>query len=185
MPGPVADAVKKLEDVIKAMEKQRADDRKWLLDNARRLDQMEAQVREQTLEAREYARCKCNDIDVRLRAALDDKIPKLVADSLGHTHEVTSPGAASAEAKLLVSLAAHAAKLASITDARCKMTEKYVEGSLTAQEMKLTSATEKFAERIDAFELLVEAHQSQTEQHQAYLKSMHDAKPGEEQTLMG
>ena len=34
-PDPVADSAKRLEDVIKAMEKQRADDRKWLLDNAR------------------------------------------------------------------------------------------------------------------------------------------------------
>ena len=60
----MADAVKKLEDVIKAMEKQRADDRKWLLDNARRLDQMEAQVHEQTLEAKEYAHDKCKDVGV-------------------------------------------------------------------------------------------------------------------------
>ena len=52
---------------------------------------MEAQVREQTLEVKEYARGKCNDIDVRLRAELDEKIPKLVADSLGHTREVNWP----------------------------------------------------------------------------------------------
>ena len=74
------------------MEKQRADDRKWLLDNARRLDQMEAQVLEQTLEAKENARGKCNDIDVRLRAELDKKIPKLVAESLGHTRESLALG---------------------------------------------------------------------------------------------
>ena len=136
-------------------------------------------MREQTLEAKEYARGKCNDIDVRLRAELDEKIPKLVADSLGNTREVNGPGAASAEAKLLASLAAREAKLSNIINVRCKMIEKYFEGALTAQEMKLTSATENFSERIDALELLVKAHQSQTEQHQAYLKSIHDAKPGE------
>ena len=78
----------------------------------------------------------------------------------GARGEVISPGAASAEAKLLVSLAAQEANLVSITDARCKMMEKYVEGSLTAQEMKLTSATEKLSERIDALELLFKAHQA-------------------------
>ena len=31
---------------------------------------------------------------------------------------------------------------------------------------------------------MVTAHQNQTEQHQAYLKYMHDAKPGEEMTLL-
>ena len=159
----MTDAVKRPEDVIKAMEKQRADDRKWLLDNARRLDQMEAQVREQTLEAKEYAHDKCKDIDARLRAELDEKVFKFVANSLGNTHEVNGPSAASAEAKLLASLAAHEAKLTNITDVHCKMTEKYFEGSLTAQEMKLTSATEKLSERIDALELLVKARQSQTE----------------------
>ena len=92
-------------------------------------------MHEQSLEAKEYARGKCNDIDVRLRAELDEKIPKLVADSLGNTREVNGPGAASAEAKLLASLAAHEAKLANITDARCKMTEKYFEGFRTAQEI--------------------------------------------------
>ena len=44
---------------------------------------MEAQVREQTLEAKEYAHGKCKDIDARLRAKLDEAIPKLVADSFG------------------------------------------------------------------------------------------------------
>ena len=116
----MTDAVKMLEDVIKAIEKQRTDDRKWLIDNARRLDQMEAQVREQTLEAKEYAHDKCKDIDARLRAELDEKVRKLVANSLGNTREVNGPGAASAEAKLLSSLAAHEAKLANITDSDAK-----------------------------------------------------------------
>ena len=65
------------------MDKQRAD-RKWFADNAKRIDKLEAQVREQTKEAMECARAKCvdidgriRDVDVRLRAELDDNIPKL------------------------------------------------------------------------------------------------------------
>ena len=36
-------------------------------------------MREQTREAKEFARGKCSDIDVRLRAELDESIPKMLA----------------------------------------------------------------------------------------------------------
>ena len=44
--GRLTAAIKHLQTTIDQLEKQRADDRKWLMDNARRLDQVEAQVRE-------------------------------------------------------------------------------------------------------------------------------------------
>ena len=141
------------------MEKQRAGDRKWLTDNAQRIDMIEAQVREQTLEAKKYARDKCNDMDVRLRAELDEKIPKLVADSMPGTMTTI-------EAKLLGSLAAHETKVTGAVESHCKVVEK-------------------FAERIDGLETAVKTHIQMTEQHQEYLKGMVNAKPGEEQTLLG
>ena len=81
------------------MEKQRADDRKRLLDNPRRIDLLEAQVREQTRESMDYSRAKCmevhgriRDVDVCLRAELDDKFSKLLgtleAKSKEHTDGV-------------------------------------------------------------------------------------------------
>ena len=82
--GRLTAAIKHLEATIDQLEKQRADDRKWLMDNARRLDQVESQVREQTLEAKAYAREKCSDVDGRiqgLRVELDAKVPKLLIDS--------------------------------------------------------------------------------------------------------
>ena len=157
--GNVTEAVRKLQATIDAMEKQRAGDRKWLTDNAQRIDMIEAQVREQTLEAKKYARDKCNDIDVRLRAELDAKIPKLVADSMPGTMTTI-------EAKLLGSLAAHETKVTGAVESHCKVVEK-------------------FAERIDGLETAVKTHIQMTEQHQEYLKGMVNAKPGEEQTLLG
>ena len=82
----VADTIRKLQLQIDNLEKQRADDRKWLVENARRIDAMEAQARAQTREAMEYARAKCldadgriHDMDVRLRAELDDSILKVLS----------------------------------------------------------------------------------------------------------
>ena len=85
--GRVTAAIKHLQALIDQLEKQRADDQKWIQDNARRLDEVEAQVREQTTEAKEYAREKCSDVDGRihtlnmvLRTELDAKVPKLLTD---------------------------------------------------------------------------------------------------------
>ena len=61
---------------------------------------MEAQVREQTMEAKDYARATCHEINARLRAELDEKVPRFLADSVLDT-------LATFEAKLLGSLAAH------------------------------------------------------------------------------
>ena len=62
------------------MEKQRADDRKWLVDNARRIDSLEAQVREQTRESMDYARTKWHEVDSQLRAELAAGVHGLVKD---------------------------------------------------------------------------------------------------------
>ena len=59
-PGSVADAVKKLEDALKVIEKQRPADLNRLLKHARRLDQVE-------------------EVDTRLRAELDANIPNMLA----------------------------------------------------------------------------------------------------------
>ena len=82
----VAEIARKLQLQIDNLEKQRADDRKRLIESAQRIDAMEAQARAQTREAMEYARAKCvdvdgrmRDIDVRLRAELDDNISKLLS----------------------------------------------------------------------------------------------------------
>ena len=50
-----AEAIRKLQAIVDAIEKKRADDRKWLIDNARRIDLLEAQVREQTRESMDHA----------------------------------------------------------------------------------------------------------------------------------
>ena len=52
--------------------------RKWSEDNAKRLDAIESQVREQTKEAKEYARHKCLESDKQLRAELDKTIPDML-----------------------------------------------------------------------------------------------------------
>ena len=73
----VRESARKLQHVIDTLERQRADDRKWLADNAKHIDKMEWQVREQTKEAIEYLRAKCTDVEARLaatRAQLDAKI---------------------------------------------------------------------------------------------------------------
>ena len=106
--------------------------------------------------------CKYHEIDVRVRAELDEKVPRFVADSLPDT-------LATLEAKLQGSLDAHEAKMASTIEARCKIMEKYVEGFLTAQEVKLTSAAEnrhtiaeKFGKRLDGLETAVKTHMRST-----------------------
>ena len=47
-PGDLRETVRKLQNIIDNRERQRADDRKWVADNARRIDQIEVQLREQT-----------------------------------------------------------------------------------------------------------------------------------------
>ena len=83
--GRVTAAVKFLQDAIEGMERQRVNDQKNLAlltarvsaqetsrklaeDSARRMDAIESQVREQTNEAKEYARHKCLESDKQLRA---------------------------------------------------------------------------------------------------------------------
>ena len=48
-------------------------------DQAKRIDEIEGQVGEQTKEGTEYARAKCLEFDAKLRAELDENIPKLLA----------------------------------------------------------------------------------------------------------
>ena len=155
---PVDETIRKLQDTIDAMEKQHTNDRKWLADNARRIDKFESQVREQTLEAKNYARAKCDEMDVRLRAELDEKVPKLVVASMPDMMP-------NIDAKLLGSLTAHETKVNNAVESRCKVVDK-------------------FAERIDDLETTVRTHIQMTEQHQEYLKGMINAKPGEEKTLL-
>ena len=52
---------------------------KWVQAQAKRIDEIEGQVREQTKEATEYARAKCTDSDARIRVDLDENIPKMLA----------------------------------------------------------------------------------------------------------
>ena len=78
--GHVADAIKKLEDTIKGIQKHCADDWKWLADIARRIVGLEGRVREQTKEAMDYSRVKIDDLDARLantRAELEANIPNM------------------------------------------------------------------------------------------------------------
>ena len=77
--GRVTAAVKLLQDAIDSMEKQCAGDHKWIENNARRIDQIEAQVREQTREAKDFAHSKCSEVDLRLRAELEQNIPQMLA----------------------------------------------------------------------------------------------------------
>ena len=53
--------------------------RKWAEDNAKRLDTIEGQGRQQTNEAKEYARNKCLESDKQLRSDLDKTIPDMLA----------------------------------------------------------------------------------------------------------
>ena len=55
--------------------------REWAEDNAKRLDAIEAQVRQQTNEAKEYAFNKCLESDKQLRLDLDKTIPDMLASS--------------------------------------------------------------------------------------------------------
>ena len=89
----MADAIAKLENIIKGMEVQRledrqklaqlsttaADNRKWAANDAKRIDKMEGQVREQAREAMDHARAKSTDVDARLQAELHENVPKLLA----------------------------------------------------------------------------------------------------------
>ena len=158
-PATVAETIRKLQLQIDNLEKQRADDRKWLVENARRIDAMEAQARAQTREAMEYARAKCldadgriHDMDVRLRAELDDSIPKLLS---------------SLEAKI-------ASALPDIVETHVK--------ALVGEKVK--ERIDSMDQTIKGFDQSVRAQQHFSEQHQAYLKARVDAKPGEEQTLV-
>ena len=54
--------------------------RKWAEDNAKRLDALEGQVREQTNEAKRHAEAKCKEIDGKLRTELDTNIPKFLGE---------------------------------------------------------------------------------------------------------
>ena len=158
--GRVTAAVKHLQETIDSLEKQRADDRKWTVESARRIDAMEAQIREQTREAMEYAREKCNDIDGRLRALdvcfrteLDNKVPKLLTafkDKITNTtlHDL-------------------AAKSKEYSDGIVKILET------------------KTAEQVKVLEDVLKAHGDQVKQHEAYLQRLHDAKPEDTQTMAG
>ena len=158
--GRVTAAIKHLQETIDGLEKQRADDRKWTVESARRIDAVEAQVREQTREAMEYAREKCNDIDGRLRALdvglrteLDDKVPKLLTileDKIVNT---------------------------ALRDLTAKSKE-YSDDIVKALEAKT-------AEQVKVFEAVLKAHGDQVKQHEAYLQRLHDAKPEDTQTMAG
>ena len=159
--GTAAEVVRRLQAAIDAMDKQRAD-RKWFADNAKRIDKLEAQVREQTKEAMECARAKCvdidgriRDVDVRLRAELDDNIIKLLS-GLETKVSGSVPG---------------------IVDTRVKALEKSIED-------KIKECIDGLDQTIEGLDQTVRAQQRLSEQHPAYLKARVDAKPGEEQTLV-
>ena len=67
-----AEAMRKLEATVAQLQK-------WVQAQAKRIDEIEGQVREQTKEATEYARAKCTESDARIRADLDENIPKMLA----------------------------------------------------------------------------------------------------------
>ena len=151
------------------LEKLRADDRKWLVENARRIDGIAAQAREQTNQAMEFARTKCADVDSRIlgvdaciRAELSAGVPGLMKD-FDHKMAAELPGLVrTVEARAAESLA----------------------GAMSALEAKMVGAIgdklaeNKFNERIEALDQALKAQQ-------AYLQSAHDAKPGDAQNLLG
>ena len=49
-------SIKHLQSLIDQLEKQRADDQKWIQDNARRLDEVEAKMRDEATKVIEYVR---------------------------------------------------------------------------------------------------------------------------------
>ena len=73
-----------MENFIKTMRQQRADDFKWLADTAGRVVGLEGQVRGQTKEAMDYSLAKFAERDARLtatRAELEAKLPDMFAAS--------------------------------------------------------------------------------------------------------
>ena len=119
-------------------------DRKWTTDNAKRIDAIEGQVRDQTNQAMEYTRSKCLELDRLLRAELDATIPSLIAAK---------------ETKVV--------SLVGFVEARTKALEDSIQKLAGPPEVDGANPrghyAGKFSERIDALELLVKAHQSQTE----------------------
>ena len=151
--------MRKLQTQIDGLEKQRADDRKWIVESARRIDSIESQVREQTREAMDYAREKCGDLDGRLRALdlgterlkteLDDKVPKLLGDLAAKSKEHTDDVAKALETK----------------------TAERIKGMETL---------------LKAHDDLLKAHDDQAKQHEAYLQRLHNnSKPEDTQNMAG
>ena len=151
----IYDTIRKLQLQLDKLEKERGVDRKWIVEHARRIDGMEAQVRAQTREAIEYARAKFDDVEAHLRDA-DGRLRTdldAIRDADGRLRDDLDKTFRDLEAKVVNAVGAKLAE-------------------------------DKFKERIEAIEQAVQAQQMISEQHQAYLKARVDSKPGEEQTLI-
>ena len=186
--GHVEDMIKKLETIIKDMEARSLQDRqklaqlsavvgadraasglvhKWASDNAKRVDAIESQVRDQTNQAMEYARSKCTEVDAKLRAEIAAGVPGLEA-------KLATPfGTMEARIKALEAM--------NVTDRIMSLEAKMAVYSTSAAK---TLEAPGLKERIDGFDQTLKAHVSITEQHRAYLSAQFSAKPGEEQTLL-
>ena len=169
--------MRKLQTQIDGLEKQRADDRKWIVESARRIDSIESQVREQTREAMDYAREKCGDLDGRLRALdlgterlkteLDDKVPKLLGDFAAKSKEHTDDVAKALETKTIERI-------------------KCMEALLEVLETKTAERIKGMEALLKAHDDLLKAHDDQAKQHEAYLQRLHNnSKPEDTQNMAG
>ena len=162
--GHVPDAIKKLEGIIKDMEARSLEDRhklaqlsailgadrKWTSDNAKRIDAIEGQVRDQTNKAMEYARSKCAEVDAQLRAEIAAGVPGLEA-------KLTTPfGIVEARVRALEAL--------NVTDRILSLEAKMAAYSTSAAK---TLEAPRLKERIDGIDTTLKAHVSITEQHRA------------------
>ena len=71
-------SIKHLQSLIDQLEKQRADDQKWIHDNARRLDEVEAKMRDEATKVIDYVREAIQALNMTLRTELDVKVPELL-----------------------------------------------------------------------------------------------------------
>ena len=76
----VAENLSKAEAYLARTSPEHDQTRMWAEDNAKRLDALEGQVREQTKEAKRYIDAKCKEMGGRLRIELDTNIPNFMGD---------------------------------------------------------------------------------------------------------
>ena len=147
--------------------------KKWAEDNAKRLNALEGQVREQTNEAKEYTKNKCMEMDAKLaklRDELDIHLPRMMADL---------------EARIQNALPSlPATQRLDDVENRIKAIEQInMAAGPAPQAVAADIAENNFTARVNALEIFTKAQADAVSMQQVYLQGLHSSKPEEVQTL--